>query len=727
MRRVLCKTTTLAAVGAALCASPASAASPARPWADARLSPERRSELLLAAMTPEEKLGLVHGRFPLLMSPRPPGVQVSAGWFPGVPRLGVPPITETDASLGVSNARRGPTDDATALPSGLSLASSFDPDVAFAGGAMIGKEARQKGFNVLLAGGANLVRDPRNGRNFEYLGEDPLLTGVMAGASIRGVQSNGIVSTTKHLVLNAQETGRQVLDAQIDPAALRESDLLAFQIAVEQGRPGAIMCSYNRLGGAYACENQELLSIPKRDWGWRGWIMSDWGAVHSVRAANAGLDQESGQELDKQVFFDAPLKAELASGAVTQARLDDMVRRVLWGLFSTGAMDRPVQAGGLDTKGDGAVAQRAAEAGIVLLKNEGGVLPLVGAAQSLAVIGGHADVGVLSGGGSSQVLPIGSTSFPAPKGSPEWGGGQVYHPSPPLAALRARNGRVTFDPGTDPAVAAASAHAADVAVVFAPQWTTEGQDVPLSLPDGQDALIAAVAAANPRTVVVLETGGPVLMPWLDKVAAVVEAWYPGSRGGEAIARVLSGEVDAQGRLPVSFPNSAAQLPRPVLDGYADAKPEGLTGQTMAPFPVRYAEGSDVGYRWYARTGARPLFGFGGGLSYTRFRYAGLQAKGDGALRVSLQVTNTGSRPGVAAPQVYVRPPGLTPRLVGWARAELRPGETRRVQVDCMATVGQVAHAWRRPAGRYLVTAGASSADAPLAQTVTLSASEVRDR
>ena len=346
MNRTLQQTMAIATLCAVLCAYPARAAMPAPRWSDVRLTPERRAELLLAAMTPEEKLSLVHGRFPLLMSPRLPGVQVSAGWFAGLPRLGVPPIAESDASLGVANARRGPKDDATALPSGLALAATFDADIAFASGAMIGKEARQKGFNVLLAGGANLVRDPRNGRNFEYLGEDPLLTGVMAGASIRGIQSNGIVSTTKHLALNAQETGRQVLDAVIDPAALRESDLLAFQIAVERGRPGAIMCSYNRLNGAYACENPDLLAIPKREWGWRGWMMSDWGAVHSVRAANAGLDQESGQELDKTVFFDAPLKAELASGAVTPARLDDMVRRVLWGLFSTGAMDHPVQPGG---------------------------------------------------------------------------------------------------------------------------------------------------------------------------------------------------------------------------------------------------------------------------------------------------------------------------------------------------------------------------------------------
>ena len=288
-------------------------------------------------------------------------------------------------------------------------------------GAMIGWEARRKGFNILLSGGVNLTRDPRNGRNFEYLGEDPLLAGVLAGASIRGVQSQGVVSTAKHFVLNAQETGRMVLNAVINPAALRESDLLAFEIAVEQGRPGSVMCAYNQVNGVYACENPELLDILKRDWSWPGWVMSDWGAVHSTQAALNGLDQESGQELDMHPFLGAPLAAAVAEGALPRARLDDMVRRILWGLFSAGVMDRPADTGPLDRVADGAVAQRAAEAGIVLLKNAGGLLPLPAGPGRVALIGGHADVGVLSGGGSSVVIPRGSSSFPPPKGSPLWG------------------------------------------------------------------------------------------------------------------------------------------------------------------------------------------------------------------------------------------------------------------------------------------------------------------
>ena len=256
---------------------------------DRRLSPDRRAELLLRAMTLEEQVSLLHGSMPAFLRPLPPGVQMSAGYVPGIARLGVPALRESDASLGVANAGRK-DDDATPLPSGLALASTFSPQLLFQGGAMIGKEARQKGFNVMLAGGANLVRDPRNGRNFEYLGEDPLLAGVLDGASIRGIQSQHVVSTAKHFALNDQETGRTSLSADIGEAALRESDLLAFEIAIETGKPGSVMCAYNRINGVYACENPTLLNgVLKHDWGWPGWVMSDWGAVHSLASATAGL------------------------------------------------------------------------------------------------------------------------------------------------------------------------------------------------------------------------------------------------------------------------------------------------------------------------------------------------------------------------------------------------------------------------------------------------------
>lgn len=677
-------------------AAPVAQAAPAaRPWTDSTLPPAARAEMLLAAMTFEEKLSLVYTWFPpLAKDPAAPADLIpSAGHQPAIPRLGIPALRETDASLGVANQveqRKG--DVATALPSGLALAATFDPQIAYESGAMIGGEARAKRFNVMLAGGINLTRDPWGGRNFEYLGEDPLLAGLMAGESIRGIQSNSIVSTIKHFALNAQETGRFVMDARIDEAAFRESDLLAFRIAIEKGRPGSVMCAYNRVGGDYACENDWLLNrVLKGDWGYRGWVMSDWGAVHStVKAARNGLDQQSGGELDTHPFFRADLRKAIENGELPRARLDDMVRRILFGAFSTGVMDAPVveTPQPIDYARNAEVAQRAAEAGIVLLKNERGVLPLAKSAKRIVLIGGHADVGVLSGGGSSQVRSVGGVpiEIPLKGGAAASFVRTTWHGSSPLAAIRALAPKadVQFVDGSDPAAAAAAARSADVAIVVATQWTTEAEDPEgIALSGDQDALIAAVAAGNPKTAVVLTTGGPVLMPWIDRVPAVVAAWYPGQRGGEAIARVLFGEVNPSGRLPITFPAASSQAPRAAVPGMeqvlADPK-RGEDARAIKPFEVQYREGSDVGYRWYARQGHRPLFAFGHGLSYTRFGYSKLRVEGGDSLKVSFDVTNRGKRAGADVPQLYVAPrDGSRPlRLAGFERVTLKPGETRRV-------------------------------------------------
>jgi beta-glucosidase len=678
---------------------------------------------LLSQMTDDEKLTLVHGGMPAFMKNRPSDVAISAGYVEGVARLGIPPLRESDASLGVANAGRR-NDDAVALPSGLLLASTFDPEIAFAGGAMIGKEARQKGFNVMLDGGVNLVREPRNGRNFEYLGEDPLLAGLLGGAAIRGIQTNAVASTVKHYALNAQEDGRHLLNSVINPAALRESDLLAFEIAIETGRPASVMCAYNKVNSVYACENKPLLAdVLKHDWGWPGFVMSDWGAVHSATASMAGLDQESGEQLDREVYFGAPLKAAIAEGQIPHAQLDDMVRRILTGMAETGLLDPLPAPAPLDTAADAPVAQREAEAGIVLLKNDGGLLPLVRTARRIVVIGGKADIGVLSGGGSSQVIPLGSHIFPLPNWGPPWGAGIVYHPSSPLDALKAEfpGAAVSYDPGVDSAAAAAAARDADVVVVFATQWTSEGADVAsLQLPDRQDEMIAAVAAANPRTVVVLETGGPVLMPWLTQVPAVVEAWYPGQKGGDAIARILAGESDTAGRLPVTFPQSLDQLPRPKLDGQGIREtldPAAAGG----PFDVNYNEGADVGYRWYERKGSKPLFPFGWGLSYSAFSHDRLLVAGGRTLTVSFRIANVGPRPGADVAQIYAAAPGQTRRLIGWGRVSLRPGESRIMTVVAdprlLARFDTTANRWRVPGGLYQVTLSRFAGD-PDAKTAS---------
>ena len=708
-----------------------------------------RADALVRRMTLEEKLAYVHGYFPPLAKPVPPIAMIpSAGHVPGVPRLGIPTLRESDASLGVANQieqRKG--DVATALPASLATAASFDPAIAYQGGAMIGSEARAKTFNVLLAGGVNLTRDPWNGRNFEYLGEDPLLAGLMAGEQIRGVQSNHIVSTVKHFALNAQETGRHVLDARIGEAALRESDLLAFEIAIERGRPGSVMAAYNKVNGDWASENPFLLNrVLKGEWGYKGWVMSDWGGVHSTeKAALAGLDQQSGQELDTAMFFGEPFAAAVRAGRVPMARLDDMVRRILTGVITTGLMDAPVPetAQPIDYAAHARVAQRAAEEGMVLLKNDGKLLPLARTARKIVLIGAHADVGVLSGGGSSQVRSVGGApvEIPLTRGQAASFARITWHASSPLRAIRAAlpNAQVSYVDGEDPQAAAAAARDADLAIVFAWQWQSEAQDVEtLALPDRQDALIDAVAAANRRTLVVLETSGPVLMPWIGRVPAILQAWYPGQRGGEAIAGILTGAVNPSGRLPITFPVSADQAPRPVpvgLPELRDAEARRAAGDPTTlgqsagvhTFTVTYREGADVGYRWYAAQGRKPLFPFGYGLSYTTFRYSRLSVEQGPALRVSFDVKNTGSRMGADVPQLFVRARSgegtSADRLAGFTKVRLRPGEMRRVTLAVdprvIARFDTATNAWRIDAGLYPLTIGRFAGDRVLSGQATL--------
>lgn len=706
----------------------------ARPWMDTSLSADARADLLLREMTVEEKKTLVFGYFGSPFKERnyvpPAGVRMgSAGYVPGIDRLGIPAQWQTDAGVGVATQRDSaePMRERTSLPAGIATVATWNPALAHQGGAMIGREARLSGFNIMLAGGINLVREPRNGRNFEYGTEDPLLAGIMVGAQISGIQSNNIISTIKHYALNAQETGRFVLSANIDEAGARMSDLLAFEIAMERSNPGSVMCAYNRYNGDYACESDYLLNkVLKGDWAYPYYVMSDWGAVHSTaKAANAGLDQESGYIFDKEQFFGRELLGKaLADGSVGLARLDDMNRRILRALFAHGVMDNPVAVEDykIDYAAHAKVTRADAEEGMVLLKNQGGMLPLLAGAKKIAVIGGHADKGVMSGGGSSTVFGRGGNPVPGtgPKNFP---GPIVYHPDPPLDAIKARAGGATvaFDTGSNPAAAATLAADSDIAIVFVNQWTGEAMDFALILPDNQDALVAAVAKANKRTIVVVQSGGPVFMPWLKDVGAVLAAWYPGTAGGEAIARVLYGEVDASGRLPVTFPASLDQLPRPKLDG------EGLPDNTK--FDVSYSEGAAVGYKWFDQKGLKPLFPFGYGLSYTSFAYRDLQASvgADGTLTLSGSVTNTGERTGKAVPQLYVGPATggweAPKRLAGWQKLELAPGASGRftVPVDAriLATFDVAKKEWMVKPGRYKVWLGASATDLPVTTEVTL--------
>jgi beta-glucosidase len=604
----------------------------------------------------------------------PPDAPMSAGYVPGVPRLGVPALQMSDASLGVTNQGYREGDTATALPAGLALGATFNPALALAAGAMLGREARSRGFNVMLAGGINLARDPRNGRNFEYLSEDPWLSAVLAAESIAGIQGEGVISTIKHFSLNCNETNRHWLDARIDPEAHRESDLLAFQIAIERSQPGAVMTGYNKVNGEYAGGNRHLLEeVLKGEWGYPGWVMSDWGATPAWEFALAGLDQESGAQIDRTMWdaepFGEPLRAALERGDLPRERLSEMVRRILRSIYAVGA-DAWGEPPAVDMAAHAQIALDTARQGIVLLKNEG-VLPL--GEGPIAVIGGHANVGVPAGTGSSAVTPPGGYAEVIEIGGPGIMGSfrNLYLlPSAPLTELRAQlpGAQIEFDPGMTPAEAALLARRAEVAIVFAIRVEGEGFDNPdLSLPWGQDAVIEAVADANPNTVVVLETGNPVAMPWRDKVRAIVQAWYPGQEGGRAIAEILSGAVDPSGRLPLTFPADLAQTPRPELPGLGE--PWGT------PVTIDYHEGAEIGYRWFAQQGATPLYAFGHGLGYTTFAYEGLAVED---LTATFTVTNTGARAGADVPQLYLTEPRM--RLLGFDRVELAPGESRTVTI-----------------------------------------------
>jgi beta-glucosidase len=690
---------------------------------------DERARQTEARMTDDERFSLlvsVMGANTMDPDPDPripAGVPMSAGYTPGVPRLGVPALLMSDASLGVTNPGYRPGDTATALPAGLALGAAFDPALAREAGVMLGREARARGFNVQLAGGANLARDPRNGRNFEYLAEDPLLTAVLAAASVNGIQSQKVMSTVKHFSLNCNETNRHWLDAVIDPAAHRESDLLAFEIAIERSNPSAVMTGYNKVNGEYAGGNRTLiLDVLKGAWGYPGWVMSDWGATPSWEFALAGLDQESGVQMDRMLWkaepFSQPLRAAYARGELPRERLSDMVRRILRSIYAVGVHDAgpPPEVDPADHE---QIALRTAREGIVLLANDG-LLPIDARADGLvAVIGGYAQTGVPTGTGSSAVTPPGGFAAKIGIGGPGFMGSSrnlYLLPSSPLDELRAAlpHARVEFDPGMHPAEAALLARRSDLAIVVAVRVEGEGFDNPdLSLPWGQDAVIEAVADANPNTVVVLETGNPVAMPWLGKVRAVVQAWYPGQAGGQAIAEILTGAVTPSGRLPITFPADLAQTPRPELDCLGTPWGTAVT--------IRYDEGAEVGYRWFAARGERPLFAFGHGLSYTTFEHTDLEVSGSEmsdseTVRASVTVTNTGDRAGADVPQLYLTaaPDGARLRLLGFERVELEPGQSRRVTMTAdprlLGRYDGAVGCWRLAGGPYRIAIGRSAVD-----------------
>jgi beta-glucosidase len=515
-----------------------------------------------------------------------------------------------------------------------------------------------------------MARVPMNGRNFEYYGEDPFLAGKTTAAVVRGVQQKPVVATLKHYAVNNQETERGTVSAEVDERALREIYLPAFEAGIKEGRAGAVMCAYNRVNGTYACENPHLLrDVLKRQWNFDGWVMTDWGASHStVASALAGLDQEqpgagAGGFLGN--FYGPALRTAVLNGDVPMSRLDDMALRITRSMFRMGLFDNPLppqpdafllNASSPEHHG---IALDAAGEAIVLLKNTGNLLPL-----------DRVTVG-------TRIAVIGRPASPEGAKLTHVGGGSAYSHANPVSPLEAitqraagRGAVVTYTDGAVVQDAVAAATAADVAIVFARDFEQEGADrQSLALNDGgcvyafcaafpsnQDEYISAVAAANPNTVVVLHTGGPVLMPWLGQVKSVVEAWYTGSEMGNAVSAVLFGDVNPSGKLAQTFPRAQADLPTRTAQQYP-----GAGGKAV------YSEGLQIGYRWYDAQGIEPLFPFGHGLSYTTFAYSNLKASANtrGTVSLSFTVKNTGTRPGAEVAQIYIGAPassGEPPQL-----------------------------------------------------------------
>jgi len=644
----------------------------------------------------------------------------AAGYVPANPKLCIPELVLQDAGAGVGDGQ----ENTTAFPAPISQAATWDPSLQKRFGRELGAEALQKGANVLLAPDVNVDRIPLDGRNYESLGEDPFLAAQTAVAEIEGIQSNPVMATVKHFVAYSQQTNESSISANLSTRTLQEIYLPPFQAAVTQAHVGGVMCSYNLIDDIHACQDPSTLTgVLRNQWKFQGFVVSDWfTAVHStVPSVDAGLDLE----MPVGGFFGKPLQRAVKSGLVPIARLNQMVLDILTPMFRLGLFDQVPREGpnvqrlDVSTPADIQTARTLAEDGTVLLQNTDNVLPIPGNGRKIAVIGRPASLegakGVYGGGGSSHVPSFGSA-----------------HVVAPLSAIRQLAGKrhdtVAYDDGTDVASAVAAARSASVAIVFADDAEGETQDEPsLSLrggactfvcaysSDDQDTLIEAVARANPHTIVVLDSGGPVLMPWVSQVDGIVEAWYPGQQDGNAIAAILFGSVDPSGKLPETFPASESQLPT-----NSAARFPGVNDQEA------YSEGLLIGYRWYDAEHITPLFPFGFGLSYTTFSLSDLSVRRDSdGVGLTFNVQNTGERAGAEVTQVYVGDPAPTgeppKQLEGYQKVRLTPGQSKRVTINlskhAFAYWNTAANGWRVAPGCYSLMIGTSSVDLPLQRPI----------
>jgi beta-glucosidase len=747
---------------------------PECPWMDTTKSPEERARLLLDASTLDQKMRWLNEQ----AANNPTQTTFNAGGgqtavYP-VQVPCTPVIQYTDGPAAISGGGTG----VTAFPGQTALSATWDLALAQEKGLAHGAEAFGKHRNVVLGPGIASGRDPRSGRTSEYLGEDPLLAGLMAAAHVRGIQDNPAVeSVIKHYVANEQEIDRNRSSSNVDARTLREIYTLPFEIAIREGNPGGIMCAFNQVNHVYSCENAEILDqILRNEIGFEGWVVTDFGAIHSLNSTPPSLVAGLDQELNRPRFWSPVLlHAALDAGLIAEEQIDRAAFRVVRAHIANGLFDTPLPDAPADvvtTPEHQALARRIAEEGAVLLKNDG-ILPLgnpVGRDHDRNRCGDKRGPGCPTPE-PITIAVIGPTASNTPvEVLNTYGGGGFGPPSPtvnvsaasvcaytapsvpctpvaPLDGITARAAQdgstVLFNNGSDLVSAATTAADADVAIVFGYYRSGEFTDRPhlsldhVSLTETGDALIAAVAAANPNTVVVLQTGGPVLMPWLDNVKAVLEVWYAGEQMGPAIAALLWGDVNPSGKLPHTFPASETDLP---TAGSPEQYPGLVDGSTTRPpgntsiRQVEYLEGLLVGYRWYDAQGIEPLFPFGFGQSYTTFEYSRLQVtptrvQSGREIRVKFRVTNTGPVTGTEIAQVYISLPAVSgeppKRLVGWARVTLEPGERQNVTVTIdpnssahpLSYWSTDADGWVTAPGTYTVVVGSSSHDLPLEDTV----------
>jgi beta-glucosidase len=675
---------------------------------------DARLEDLLSRLTLEEKIALIHGNSKFTVA--------------GVPRLQVPLRWLSDGPHGVREdvgpdtwKPAGHTNDfSSAMPAGICLASTWDPAIAHDEGAAIGEEARARGKDIMLGPGVNIMRTPLCGRNFEYMGEDPVLTGKMAIGYIQGEQSEDVSSCVKHFALNNQETDRNKVDVEVDERTLREIYLPAFEAAVKQGGVLSVMGAYNKFRGTYCCENPYLLNdILKKEWGFTGMVVSDWSAAHTTAGCALGLDLEMGTNGPYDQFFLAqPYLDQLKAGALPMAELDDKVRRNLRVMFAIHMFDPDRKTGAINTEAHQTVARHVAEEGVVLLKNEGNALPLdAGKIRTIAVIGENATRLQSHGGESSEI--------------------KAFYEVTPLAGLVKRAGssvNIVYSQGyglkPDPQMtkrAIAAAKSADVVIFVGGLNHDRGNDCEgddrknLKLPYGQEDLIKQIAAANPHTVVILEGTIVEMGGWIDKVPAVLQAWYPGMEGGDALAGILFGDVNPSGKLPCTIPKVLADAPAQSPNEYP-----GVSGTET------YSEGLLVGYRWYDAKKIAPQFPFGYGLSYTSFSYSNLRIVESGSnadpgaeITVQFDVTNIGARKGTDVAQLYLHEEhALVMRpekeLKGFQRVTLLPGATAIVTMPLrkrdFAWYSPEIKGWQVDPAMFEIMAGNSSRNLPLRQS-----------